>query len=310
MYLVILLYALFASVFTVSKTGLQYTQPIFFVGTRMVFAGIIMLFYLYFFKKESLQFKKGDIWRLCKLATFNIYLTNVFEFWGLQYLTSFKTCFIYSLSPFFSALFSYTFFSERMNSRKWVGLAVGFLGFLPILLNESSTEEKVGHFFFFSWAELAVMSAAVASVYGWILMRQLVKESGMSPLMANGTSMLLGGVMALGHSALTENWNPIPVTGTLPFVECTLLLIVISNLICYNLYGHLLKRFTATFMSFAGFTTPLFTAFYGWLYLGEEVSTPFYVSAVIVFFGLIVFYLEELKQGYYVRPETQIATQT
>ena len=303
MFFVILLYALFASVFTVSKTGLQYTEPLFFVGTRMVIAGAIMLAYQFIRHRNQFVFQKKHFWRLFRLAVFNIYLTNMFEFWGLQHLTSFKTCFIYSLSPFVSALLSYMLFEEKMNFKKWGGLAIGFLGFIPILMNETAAEEKLGHLLFISWAEICVIAAAISSVYGWILLKQLVDENGYSPLMANGLSMLVGGAIALVHSSITENWNPLPVTNTVPFLECALLLILISNLTCYNLYGFLLRKFTATFMSFAGFTTPLFTAFFGWLYLGEIVTLPFYISAIIVFSGLLLFYQEELKQGYYVRPE-------
>lgn len=306
MYLVVLLYALFASVFTVSKTGLMYTQPLFFVGTRMAFAGVLMLAYQYFFQRSQFRFEKAHFWRLFRLAAFNIYLTNVLEFWGLQYLTSFKTCFIYSLSPFLSAIMSYFMFSERLGPKKWAGLLVGFLGFIPILLNETGGEAELGHFFFLSWAEIAVMFAAVFSVYGWITLRQLVKENGYTPFMANGISMLIGGCMALVHSLLTENWNPVPVTETVPFLECAFLLIVISNLVCYNLYGFLLRRFTATFISFAGFTTPLFAALFGWFYLGEVVTLPFYISGIIVFSGLYLFYQEELREGYYTPVPEQV----
>ncbi|MFI0434880.1 MAG: DMT family transporter [Parachlamydiaceae bacterium] len=298
MFYVLLLYALFASVFTISKTGLAYTTPLFFVGTRMLLAGVILLGYQFLFKKQTLSLSRKAWWRLMLLAFFNIYLTNVFEFWGLRYLTSFKTCFIYSLSPFLSALFSYFLFSENLTRKKWMGLFVGFLGFLPILLAQTTNEGEAGHFFFFSWAELAVMMAAVCSVYGWILLKQLVSEHELSPMMANGTSMFVGGVLALGHSFAVEEWNPFPVTNYSIFFECTLLLILISNLICYNLYGNLLKRYSATFMSFAGFTTPLFTALFGWLLLGEVVTWPFYISFFIVLLGLLLFEQAELKHSY------------
>lgn len=298
MFLVVLLYALFASVFTITKTGLNYSQPIFFVGTRMLLAGVLMLTYLYFFNRKAFKFNKSHLWMLIRLAAFNIYLTNVFEFWGLQYLTSFKTCFIYGLSPFVSALLSYYVFSEKLSAKKIFGLLIGFSGFIPILMNESLTEQEMGHFFFLSWPELAVIGAAISSVYGWILLRQLVKDNEYSPILMNGLSMLIGGVMALTHSFLVEKWDPIPVTSYLPFLECALLLTIVSNLICYNLYGVLLSRFSATFMSLAGFTTPLFTALFGWLYLGEIVTWPFYLSSLIVFMGLLVFYQEEIKLGY------------
>jgi drug/metabolite transporter (DMT)-like permease len=198
------------------------------------------------------------------------------------------------LSPFASALLAYWMFGDKLSSKKWLGLFVGCVGFLPILINETSTEELTGHIWFFSWAEIAVMIAAFTSVYGWSLLKQLVNENGLSSIMANGLSMTIGGVFALVHSAFVENWNPIPVNEVAPFLDCMLLLIAISNLICYNLYGYLLKKYSVTFVSFAGFITPLFTALFGWWYLGEVVTWPFYVSAIIVFAGLCIFNQEEL----------------
>ncbi len=295
--LVILLYALFASVFTISKTGLAYTEPFFFVGTRMLLAGIIMLAYQILFKKENIFSKKVPWVRLLCLSFFNIYLTNTCEFLGLKHLTSFKTCFFYSLSPFLSALFSYFIFSEKMGLNKWVGLVVAFLGLLPIMLHQPDAENIAGQLLFFSWPEFFVITAATSSVLGWILLRQVINENGYSPFLANGISMFVGGSFALIHSYFVEAWNPIPVTEFLPFFECALLLLIISNLICYNLYGFLMKSFSATFMSLAGFSTPLFSALFGFLFLGEQVTWPFYVSLLVVFTGSLIFYQEEIKVG-------------
>lgn len=295
MLLVFVLYALFASVFTAAKIGLEYTSPFFLVGFRMTLAGILMLGWQYFTAPQTFKLSKKAIYRLCALGFFNIYLTNVMEFWGLQYLTTFKTCFIYSLSPFVAALLSYFLLTETLTKKKWIGLIFGFVGFLPILLFQSQEEKISGEFGFISWAEGAVIIAAVASTYGWILLRQAVKEDGVAPMMANGISMLLGGTMALFHSYATEVWDPIPVTEFVPFAQCTLFLIVVSNLLAYNLYGFLLKRYTATFISFSGFSTPIITAFFGWVFLGEIITIPFIISAGIVFLSLIAFYQEELR---------------
>lgn len=294
MFFVFLLYALFASVFTISKTGLEYSSPFFFVGTRMLLAGLIMVGYIAIREPQKFKLQRQHIWKIIQLAGFNIYLTNTLEFWGLQYLTSFKTCFIYSLSPFVSALLSFLILSEKISPKKWLGLIIGFGGLFPVLLSQTTAEEFAGHFLMFSWAELAVIGAAVCSVYGWILLKQLVQEGGYSPLLVNGLSMIFGGLLSLVHSYFTEAWDPFPVNSAIPFLECMLLLIIISNLICYNLYGALLKRFSATFMSFAGLTTPLFSALFGWLFLNELMPWYFYVSLVVLGFGLFLYYREEL----------------
>jgi drug/metabolite transporter (DMT)-like permease len=295
---VFVLYGLFASVFTIAKVGLEYSSPFFLVGSRMALAGVIMLSYQWFAHRDTFRIKPKHLLRVFLLAFFNIYLTNVMEFWGLQYLTSFKTCFIYSLSPFMAALFSYLILDEQLTWRKWLGLGVGFTGFIPILLHHTTIEAAAGQLWILSWPEIAVIIAAISSSYGWIVLRQLVSEDGYAPLLINGTSMLIGGVLALGQSLATESWHPIPVTEFFSFFKCALFLIIVSNLMAYNLYGYLLKRFSGTFLSFAGFSTPLLTALFGWVFLGETITFTFMASAAIVFLGLVTFYQEELRMGY------------
>jgi len=295
--MVFALYSLFALVFTISKVALLYSSPFFLIGSRMSFAGLLMLAYLLYRNPAELKMKMSSLRLILALAFFNIYLTNVCEYWGLQYLTSFKTCFIYSLSPFVSALLSYFVWKERLSQKKWLGLVVGFAGFLPILLSMGQGESLSGQFGGLSFAEIAVTIAAVSSVWGWILLGKLTRDEEKSPLFANGYSMLFGGIMAFTHSAFFESWNPLPVTEFVPFVETTLALMVISNLLAYNLYGHLLKTYSATFLSFAGFTTPLFTALFGYFFLGEVVGVSFFISGSIVFSGLFLFHQEELKLG-------------
>jgi len=271
----------------------------------MMLAGIILLGFLALLRRKDLRITKKQILPLVLLSISAVYITNIFEFWGLQYLTAAKACFIYSLSPFLSAVFSYFQFKEKISSRKFMGLMIGFVGFIPVLLQQSGSEQLVGGVSFLSWAELALMVATVTSVYGWILLRKLGKEEGMSPIMANGSSMLIGGMLALGHSLFTDTWNPLPISNYSGFFKGVTMMIIVSNLICYNLYGWLLKHFTATFLSFAGLLTPLFAAFFGWMVLGETVSWTFFLSIGIISIGLWLVYSEELRLGYIVKKNAQ-----
>jgi len=311
--IVIVMYAVWSSVFSLGKMTLQYCPPVFLTGARMLLAGVLLLAFLAIFKRASFKLNKIQILSLSLLAFFSIYLTNVLEFWGLQYLTAAKTCFIYSLSPFFAALFSYLHFNEKMNGRKWIGLGIGFLGFIPVLLTQTGSEDLLNAFSFFSWPTLAIMGAALCSVYGWVVLRLVVKDQAISPLMANGMSMFFGGLLAFGHSFLVEDWNPIPVLpeNFSPFLQGTLLMMLVSNILCYNLYGMLLKRFTATFLSFMGLLSPIFASLNGLVFLGEPISWTIILSTGIVSTGLWIVYRAELKQGYIVKaskaPVSEIA---
>jgi drug/metabolite transporter (DMT)-like permease len=299
--LVFVCFFVWSTCFTIGKTTLAFSPPVFLTGVRMLIAGLIILAFLALFRKNDLKIKKHHLFPLVLYALTAVYLTNILEFWGLQFLTGAKACFIYSLSPFLSALFSYFQFKEKITSRKLLGLVIGFIGFIPVLMNQSGAEQLLGGVSFLSWAEIALIVATATSVYGWILLRKLGKEDAVSPLMTNGSSMILGGIFALIHSFFKEGWNPIPVTNYAGFFQGVLFIIIISNLFCYNLYGSLLKRFTATFLSFAGLTTPLFAAFFGWLFLNETVTWHFFVSMGIISLGLWLVYFEELRLGYIVK---------
>lgn len=298
MHLVILLYLLFASLFTLQKTTLNYCEPFFLVGSRMLLAGLILMAYILIkHKPAAFKFKVEHLKGIFLLALSNIYLTNIFEIWAINNMVSSKACLIYSLSPFVAALVAFVVLKETMSHKKLIGMAVGFLGLLPIVFMQTQQELAAGKFLLFSLAELSLVGAVFASVYGWIMLKKVMQDYEYSPLVANGFSMALGGVLALSHSYLVgEQWTPIPVNSLQPFIINTLIMCLISNIICYNLYGHLLKRFSATFMSFAGLVTPMFASMFGFLFLQEVVTWHFYVSIILFSLGLFIFYREEISQ--------------
>ena len=60
----------------------------------------------------------------------------------------------------------------------------------------------------------------------------------------------------------------------------------------------MLRRYTATFLSFMGLLSPIFASLTGWLFLGEPISWVIFLSTGIVSIGLWIVYYAELKQGY------------
>lgn len=293
----IIIFALFSVVFPLGKLAMVYVAPIFLTATRMMLAGVLLLGWHWWSNEKKVSLDRSMIIQFGLIAFFNIYVTNVCEFWGLQYLSSGKTAFIYNLSPFISALISYWVFNEVMTFKKLLGIIIGFMGFLPILLHNSPSEEIIGGIGFLSWPEIALITAATATVIGWILMRSVLQK-GVSVSYANGVSMFVGGIVALGTSYLVEPWNPLPYTNGYYFFLYMIVLMLISNMFCYNAYAYLLRFYTATFLTFVGFTSPLWAAAYGWLFLNESVGYSFILSCCAVFIGLWIFYFEELRLGY------------
>jgi len=295
---VFILCALYGSIFSIGKIALEYAPPAFLTGSRMLVAGLLLLLYQYIFNKKEYYFKKELLLPISLVAILGVYATNVLEFWGLQYMASSKACFIYSFSPIATALMSYFCFQEKITLQKWLGLLLGILGFIPVLLMPAPSETNIGTFCHLTYAELALLGAALATSIGWINMRAAVKKYNYSPVMVNALSMFLGGGISLVHSLCTENWSPSPILKVLPFSVVFIVLTLISNIICYNLHGFLLRFYTATYISFAGLSTPFFAALFGWMFLDEIMPLSFWVSVIFVSLGLYIYYKEELKQGH------------
>jgi drug/metabolite transporter (DMT)-like permease len=91
-------------------------------------------------------------------------------------------------------------------------------------------------------------------------------------------------------------------TDSIPYIIWYLfVLILLTNVICYTLYGRLLKTYSATFMALASATVPIFTAIFDWLLFGLTVTWHFVATVVIVFIGLAIFYADEIKKiGIYI----------
>jgi drug/metabolite transporter (DMT)-like permease len=307
MFLMIFLFATWSTVFTLGKMTVSICPPLLLTSSRMLISGILIIAFLLIRKQNPFKLKKSQIIPITLLAILSMYLTNALEYWGQQHLSAGKTCFIYSLTPFFAAFFSYIHFKEKMSKRKWIGMIIGFAGILPAMLIQTGSEKSLGGIGIFSWAELAIVGATLFSVYGWILLRLLVKNNDLSPIVANGLSMLLGGILALIHSLCIESWSPFPVSADnmSSFIQGALIITFISNILCYNLYGFLLKKYTATFLSFVGLLSPLFASLTEWIILKQPPSLIILSSSGIIIFGLWIVYQEELKQGYILKKTTK-----
>ena len=293
MLLVIATFALFSSIFTVAKPTLDSGGLFFLLGTRMVVAALLIGLYLLWKRPHVLRLSRSLIIMVLITGTLNFFVTNVFEFLGLAHLPSWKTCFIYNFSPFICAFLSLLLLGERMNGQRWLGLLVGSFGISMIFWPDASG--MLAGLWTLGWPEISVLLAVTVSQLGWTLMRKMRLE-GVDPLAANCYGMALAGLLCLGVSGATESWQPIPIWDGWTAGWGTTYMLIVSNLLAYNLYAGLLQRFSSTFLALAGGMTSLFAALWGWLFLGEVVHWIMLPAACIGTAGLMIYYRQELQQ--------------
>lgn len=177
MILIILLYVICAATFTISKTTLSYALPIFYIGVRMSCAGILLLLWYLFHYRKLPSIRGADLYLFAQISFFAIYIAYALDLWSLQFLTSIESSLVFNLSPFLSAFFSYLYFSERMTSKKWVGLLIGFVSLVPLMYIQSS---NCSIQFSQALPLFALTCSVASSAYGWVVMRELVAIRGYS----------------------------------------------------------------------------------------------------------------------------------
>ena len=261
----------------------------------MLIAGVILLSYHYFTNGRRLSVTKGQLYYIFFVAVFGIYLTNACEFWGLKYVSAGKTCLICCFYPIVTALIAWLSGKEVLTTKKIIGLLIGMLGFIPVLMIEGTFEELSGTCWWLSYAELALIFSTFATALGWIFSRHAIKELQLNVVLLNGASMSIGGIMALVHSYAAECWDPLPIYNMRSFLLWLMVIIFCSNIVSYNLHGFLLKKFTATYISFANLIDPLFASIFGWLILGEVLHYQFWLSFIFVVFGSSLYYKESIR---------------
>lgn len=295
MFVIFLTYFLFSCAYVMARDVLVYAPPFLTVGLRLLVAGVLLMGYC-FFRGISWRIKRADWPLFVVIIVLNVYVTNVFEMWALQYVPAAEAAFMYTLTPFFGAFIAYWALGQSMSRHKWLGLSVGFAGIIPFLASQYAGEQLTAQLGMFSLADFAIVFASLATMAGWISFQELVFKRGYSVIFVNGFSLLVGGILALVTSFVFQPWARIPsghVFGLWAYVLAGALII---HVICYNLYGHLLRRYSVVFMAFASFMSPLFTAILGWLFLCESVGWTFWLSLATVGVGLLLFYREEKKR--------------
>lgn len=294
-------YAFFASAISINKLVLFSLPAFFYVGIRMIFSGITLLF---FHVPSSKNLKKThiqqDISNLFLIAALTTFIPSCLKAFGMQQLNSSHATLLGSLDPFVTALYAYLLWGEKLRTKQLFGMCIAFLGIVYLITITNPT----GNSFFtprwLSLPEVATLLSMIISRYGWIRAQKILKSERYKPSELNGILMTISGTYALAFSSLTEQWSGISWPTNLGFYGVLAYAVFVGNILGYSVYGALLKKYPITLLSLCGLSVPLFVHLYGPLIVGEPISPKFFISLALVAIGSWIF----------ITNKNQVATET
>lgn len=325
MFDVFLGFAFMASATVANKYALTALSLLLMVGLRMLCAGIIL--FLYYHKKShrlTFGYFKHDLPILLGISLLTMLVPALFKAFALKHMLASKAAFIASLDPFVTALYSYFFWNEHLTKKKVIGIILGFAGTLILLISSSAGENALMAFSIISYPEIAAFLAMAIGRIGWMFVQQLLRKERYTPAEVNGLLMSISGILAFVipfiFAATVSLLSMIPVINmhslSYTFSDAASFLypnatsnshlfwvifaviytIVIGNVLGYTMYAQFLKRHSATFVSLAGFSVPLYVYLFSNVLLGEPLSLNFLAASCVTFIGLMIFYQDEINK--------------
>jgi drug/metabolite transporter (DMT)-like permease len=283
-------YLLFASTIIVNKVLLNVLPITLFVSLRMLCAGFILLAIAWrsCWAKRT-QFKQDWIIVLF-IAASTVLVPALLKAYGLKNMFASKVILLGCIDQVLTVVYAFLILNERLSIKKIIGIVVVLIGVFMLSITQSPQEKTQQMIWLFSSPVLAIFAYVAICRLGWINMQRLLKINRYASHELNAVAMVGGGIGLMCCDAT----NNLGYVSNLTWFHVGLFAytILIGTVLGRTLYGYLLKKHSANFVTGAGFLESLFVTILSWLVLHEQMTTSFILSGLIIIAGVCFLYTE------------------
>lgn len=268
---------IWGSTYIAIKFAVNDLPPLLSAGIRFLTAGMIMLVWGKIKGKplpDKIQVKNQSIVGLFLLLGGNGLIVI-----GSIWLSPGIVTLLFSTMPLFVAGAQIFFLKdEKLNSKGWLGLFLGFLGvaYLVFAGGKSLNIDLKG--------ALIILGGAVSWAAGTIFSNLVKRESVME--YDQSVQMMAGGLGLVVTGMLTGEYHNLSIS--LAGVLAIAYLIVFGSLIGYNSYVYLLKVWPPAKASTYTYVNPFVSMILGFLIFKDPLNHHIFIGALIILFGVFL----------------------
>lgn len=210
-------------------------------------------------------------------------LTNVIPFalfaYSERHISSGLASILNATTPIFTVLVAHAFTSaEKLSWNKAAGVGFGVAGVI-VLIGPEALHDVGGKFLL---GEIACVVASISYGFGGVFSRRV---RGQPLLVITTAQATAAAVLAVPIAGLADR----PWTLPMPNLEVWGALFgiaLISTVVAYLIYFHILTKAGATNISLVTFLVPISAVFLGVLFLGEQVNATAIAGMLVIGLGL------------------------
>jgi len=247
-------------------------------GLRLLIALLVILALRPLLSSPALDF--GRHWKAYLASAIGLYPGLALVYWAAPLMPSSLISVIFGLAPFFVMGISALAFGQRDSSAGQVlAVVIAFAG-LAVLLGAGNSDTH------FSYLGLLLILLAVTF---YALSTLLVKAHAMEIHVLN----LLAGSLLIATPMYLFSWKmdggSLPAAPSIKAVSAILYLGLIGSVFAYIAYFHLLKRLSATVVSFIPMITPAIAVLLGITLNGEHLGKKMLVGMLMIMLGIWIY---------------------
>ncbi|MGH9941028.1 MAG: EamA family transporter [Pyrinomonadaceae bacterium] len=272
-------YLIWGSTYLAIRVGVETLPPFLMAGAGFLAAGGVL--YIWARARGAASPEHRD-WRAALVTgTALLLVGNGLVFWAEQFVASGVTALLIATEPLWVVTLNWALpGGERPGGRTFAGLAVGFVGVL-LLVGAAAAGGAVAPL-----GAGALVVAALSWAAGSLYSARV--EGSVSPPLAAGMQMLVGGALLVVASGILGEWTTFD-AGSVS--SRSLLawgyLLVFGSLVGFTAYIWLLKNVTPERASTHAYVNPVVAVLLGWAVAGEQM-TPRTLAAAAVIVGAVV----------------------
>ncbi|UZQ49220.1 DMT family transporter [Clostridium kluyveri] len=273
--------SIWGSMYVLSKYILEFVSPITLLWVRYAIAFVVLFVILRAFqhkKRRKVVIKKGD-WLLIAWIGFIGYFISIFmQFLGTQLSDAHTGALITASTPVFVVLFARFILKEAFTRKKIISLVLSTLGVVIVIgLDTMFLKHFLGN--------IVLVGAAVT----WALLSVYVKvASKRFDSLTITTYAILFALIFTTPLMLLQHENISFILYNRQFLLGILYLGVISTAAAFFLWNKGIELMDAGMGSLFLFFQPVTGSILGWLCLGEQLNTGFFIGGILIIIAVFI----------------------
>ena len=143
MFLILFINGLFSLTFIIISYALQFGHPLHLLTYRMLFSGLSLILFQYFYNFRALFIKKKDILYLLVTFLLHMYINFLSETYALQKISPIMVSIFYLMTPIFSSFLDYIYTKNKLSIQQIIIILIGTLLSIGMIIINTQNKTRI-----------------------------------------------------------------------------------------------------------------------------------------------------------------------